>query len=80
MKTLVTVWYLIMSFDGKEPIEGPTPELIEINHHLCTQPWTIKNMAAIVFEREFDNAVIHDIEIGDTAGLLEMGEPCRPTE
>jgi hypothetical protein len=67
--TIVTVWYVLKSFDGQEVVEGPTPEVMEIQHHLCTVPWTVKSMASIAFEQEFPNAVIYDIDLGDTTGV-----------
>ena len=31
-KTVCTIWYYLRSIDGIELIEGPTPELISIDH------------------------------------------------
>jgi hypothetical protein len=75
IKTICTVWYMLKALDGSGVIvEGPTPELVPVTHHICALPWTIKSMAAISFEQENALAVVSDIDIGNTTGIEETDD------
>lgn len=77
-KVIVTIWYFIMSFDGVERIEGPTPDVFPVFVDKNDTPWQIKKFAAETWEQEHELAVIENVEIGNTSGIVwKSDETCR---
>ncbi len=76
MKTIVTIWYVLMSFDGVEMIEGPTPEEITVFHTSTSTDEDIIALAEMVFDMETDP--VRCRRVGEPSLSVRMSmEVCR---